>query len=123
MNVLNLSAAYAVIFGAYIAWPWTDLFTTGTSLYSPMTEIVSNEAFWGGLMMAAGLTSAIAGWLGYEWPRLVMFVTYTLFSLLFFIGDVQRPGGALFFVMALWNLVQYRAVKWTKTTRSLGLAL
>ena len=119
-NIRNLSAAYSLVFGAYIAQPYTDLFHTSGALYAPMTFMVDSEPFWGGLMIAASLACWGLSYRGSARGSVVMAAVFCFFSVLFFIGDPERPGGALFFILAAFNAVQYKAVLWKESHSQAG---
>ena len=113
-TVLHLSCLYAIVYGGYIVWPYTDLFATSTQLYAPMLQIWADETVWGGLMIASGVLAAILEWYGKQAASFVMAAVFLSFSVLFFMGDAERPGGPIFGILAIFNMFQWAANKWAR---------
>lgn len=110
-TVLHLSCLYAVLWGLFILWPLTENFASSAGLYAPMLQIVPYEEFWGGLYVLSGISAYV---LGRKWPWAGSFVMTGMFvaiAVLFFLGDVQRPGWALIGTLGVFNFLQGRA-KW-----------
>lgn len=114
-TVLNLSCLYAVIWGLFIIWPTTDTFATQPKLWEPMREM-AREEYWGAWFVVSGVAAyAIA--LRYAWiGSFVMFAMFFSIAVLFFLGDLERPGWALIGMLALFNFLQGRA-RWKASRR------
>jgi len=54
-HILNLSVGFTLIWGAFLAWPYTETFKIFPRLYDPMRSIYDSEYFWGGGFIATGL--------------------------------------------------------------------
>jgi hypothetical protein len=112
-SILNLSASYLLIWGAFVVSPYSQMFKSAPDLYKPMIEIVRSETFWGAFAIAIGVTSAYLGYRRRPSGSLLMFIAFSLFATLFFLGDLERPAWAAFGVVALFNLLQWRESQWT----------
>lgn len=109
-TVLNLSCLYAIVWGLFIAWPYTDTFATQPTLWAPMRQIVQSEAVWGSLFIASG----IGAYLLNKWrpwaASFLMFGQFISIAVLFFLGDFGRAGWGLIGVLAVFNFLQGRAL-------------
>jgi hypothetical protein len=113
-TVLNLSCLYAVIWGAFILWPYTETFATQPQLWKPMSQMAP-EAYWGLFFILSGVGAYILDrWKAFA-GSLVMFLMFISIAVLFFLGDFERPGWALIGMLAVFNAIQWRAGTWKPT--------
>lgn len=115
-TIENLSAFYAFAWGLFIANPWIDNFSRNPKLYAPMLQLIPFESIWGILFGFAGVLALIFSYT--ERRRMaagLMGGTFTAFAMLLFIGDVSSPGWVLFELIAVFNFIHWRTLKWSKS--------
>ena len=116
--MLNLSALYAIVWGVFILWPWTDTFPTQPELWEPMRQI-ARESLWGLFFIVSGFGAfALDRYWGRGAGAAVMFGMFLSIAVLFFLGDFERPGWALIGLLALFNFAQMwanRGALWNRT--------
>lgn len=112
-TIENLAALYATAWGLFIANPMIDTFSRNPKLYAPMLQIVPFESIWG-IVFAFGGGAAL--FLSFRNRRqqaaMVNGLIFLAFAVLFIIGDLTSPAFILFGLIALFNLIHWRTLKW-----------
>jgi drug/metabolite transporter superfamily protein YnfA len=120
ITVETMSSGIAIVWGLMVANPFINTFERFPKLYSPMTELVPFEIFWGLLFTFAGATSI---WLWRKEKKqkaaLVNAVIFVFFAVLFGIGDPQSQAWAVYGLIGVCNAIHYQGQKW-KTKQSLN---
>lgn len=117
-SVEMLAALYAVAWGLFIANPLIDSFPRYPNLYKPMLQIVEYESFWGAV---ASLTGGVAIYFIVKDKKqasaAIVGFMFLAFACLFVVGDLTSPAFILFGLIAIFNLIHWRTLKW-KTSQS-----
>lgn len=108
ITVQNVCAGWAVIWGIYAMLPSMDLFGHYPRLYAPMLGLIPSETAWGAIFGGGGL---IAGRYSLTDRRpfasLILGSIFVSFSVLYLMGDVTSPGGAIYAFVGITNLLFY----------------
>lgn len=115
ITVENMTAGFAIIWGAFVANPSNSMFARNPTLYGPMLLIVPYEAFWGLLFIVTGFVAIIFTISQRpEMAALLLSVLYIFFGGLYFVGDVASPAWALYGLIAVCNFIHYKGIKWRR---------
>lgn len=113
ITVPNMSAGFSIIWGLWALWPWSPMFAKNPKLYGQMLAIVPSQQFWGALFFTAGLSVLLMSYYGRQFTgALVLSVVYALFASLYFFGDYESPGWALYGYISLVHFVFWGAHRW-----------
>ena len=106
VTIPNMSAGFAIIWGAYVAWPYTNLFNRNPVLYGPMLYLLHDEMIVGLVFLVAGLLALKLNILDsrIRASQVLVGLMFAFFSSLFFVGDPATPAGALYGLLAACNL-------------------
>ncbi len=108
-TIQNMTAGFAIIWGGFVANPYTNLFDRTPILYSPMLSLVPYEAFWGGLFILIGLSALIFNWYKQTGiSALILSIIYIFFSALYALADLTSPAWALYGLLALFNFLCFK---------------
>lgn len=111
-TVENLGAAIAVAWGISVGNPTVETFVRNPVLYKPMAEIAP-EIYWACLFASFGAAAIYCSWADKrQTGTLLMTIVYSLFAVLFFIGDVTSFAWIFYGLFALFNAVHYQKFKW-----------
>ena len=105
-----MSSGFSIIWGAWAAWPYTDMFAMNPSLYRPMMDLVPSEAFWGGLILSFGISAIVLLVYGRKGlAALLLGIIFSFFGTMYWQGDFVSPGGALYTFLGVFHLVYFVA--------------
>jgi hypothetical protein len=104
-SVPKMAAVWAIIWGAFVANPWTCIFAKNPVIYEPMLSIVNNENLWGLSLIIWGVLSLIATYKDKK-ALASLFIAIPFFSLavLYLLADPESPAWGLWGWMAVYNL-------------------
>lgn len=113
LTLENVSAGISVIWGGFIVNPFVTTFSKVPQLYAPMEKVTTNEVFWGGLYVAAGIAAlALSYFARQASAALLMAIVLILLGTLFFLGDPESQGWGVYGFLGLCNFIRWRAIKW-----------
>ena len=120
-TVENLAALYAILWGFFIANPLIDSFAKNPRLYAPMLQLMPSEAAWGLIFSFSGVIALLYAYTNRRrHAAFVMGITFTAFSVLLLIGDIQSPGWVFFGLIAVFNFIHWRYMRWKSAKVSNG---
>lgn len=115
-TVESLSAGIAIVWGIMTANPSVDTFAKNPKLYAPMIYLCPSEALWGVFFVLCGLTALVLNFKQKYYAALLMFVFFAFMATFFFIGDIESNAFGVYGLIAVFNLIHWRANRWiTKT--------
>lgn len=116
-SVIIILGLYTVVWGFWIANPFWSVFGTA-SLYSAMMQFVANEYFWGGIAIAAGLTTMRGALKPSYWNLIagsfVAFMHWFIIALFYFAGDWMNTGGITALTFAIYSGIIWLNIKVNK---------
>lgn len=119
MTIPNFSAGFSVIWGLWVMNPSFDMFATNPRFYAPMLSLVGSEVFWGALFFSCGVTAWILSYRGRrDLAAFVLFIVHAFFAALYFLGDPNLPGWALYGYISLVHFIFWRANRWPQRSQT-----
>lgn len=113
----RLGAGFAIIWGAFVAWPWSSVFQRSPAIYRPMLAVVPSEMFWGLLILAFGLLAMYLQRQGkIAAACLTVAIPFYSFAPLYLMADYGSPAGPIWGWIATYNFLVFwerRGELWT----------
>lgn len=104
-----MTAGFALIWGIFVANPYSNILSRNPVLYSPMLSAVPYEVFWGVLFILVGL---LAFTLNYykktNISALLLSIVYIFFAVLYASSDPTLPAWGLYGLLSLFNFLCYK---------------
>jgi hypothetical protein len=114
-TIENLSSGIAIIWGIVLLNPYVASFERNPVLFAPMRQIINTEWIWGSIFLALGLLCLFLCFHGRKISAaLVLFIFFGFISVLFAVGDITSQAFAIYGLIAVFNLMHWRASHWTR---------
>lgn len=102
-TIQNQDSGFAIVWGFYAAYYSPDMFQRAGNLYDPMAALMPQTP-WGLLIIVLGIHALVFAWIGRRaLSSVILACAYIYFAVLYYHGDSQLPGGALWGWMGLFN--------------------